>query len=160
MFHTQYTARERGRFYQPVGSPEKITYSPVFDEKGHLSLIESGKENLYAYIQSHKDSVDIHVLLKRYANGEVDVLSKVQGAYGDFTAMPKTYAEMLNIINRGEVFFNELPVETRASFGHSFSQFLAAMDQPGFLEKIGLSAKQAEKVVEQVSQEVKEVTAE
>lgn len=160
IFRTQYD--DHDRVIQPAGSRIKRIYASVFDEKGHLSLQECGKESFYDYIQSFKDSVDIHVLLKRFANGEVDVLNKVQGAYGDFTEMPKTYAEMLNIVNRGESFFNELPVETRAKFDHNFAVFLSSMDQPGFLENLGLSKKQIEQVEETVEKvdDVKEAVVE
>ena len=132
-FRTQF---EREPVKSNVGSREKITYGASYDEDGRIVLEEKGRENLYDYIQSHRDSCDIHVLLKRYANGEVDVLSQVQGSYGDFTEMPKTYAELLNKINEGETFFNSLPVETRAKFGHSFTQFMASLDSPDLYEML------------------------
>ena len=132
-FRTQF---EREPVKSNVGSREKITYGASYDEDGRIVLEEKGRENLYDYIQSHRDSCDIHVLLKRYANGEVDVLSQVQGSYGDFTEMPKTYAELLNRINEGETFFNSLPVETRAKFGHSFTQFMASLDSPDLYEML------------------------
>lgn len=132
-FRTQF---EREPVKSNVGSREKILYGASYDEDGRIVLEEKGRENLYDYIQSHRDSCDIHVLLKRYANGEVDVLSQVQGSYGDFTEMPKTYAELLNKINEGETFFNSLPVETRAKFGHSFTQFMASLDSPDLYEML------------------------
>lgn len=95
---------------------------------------------LYSFIQSHADSVDIHVLLARYKNGEVDALSRVQGAYGDFTDMPTTYAELLNRVNEGKAFFESLPVDIRAKFDHNFAQFMAGMDKPDFLDKLGISS--------------------
>lgn len=159
-FRTQW---ERHAVKSNVGSPEKVTYGASYDEDGRIVLEEKGRENLYDYIQSFRDSCDIHVLLKRYANGEVDVLSKVQGSYGDFTEMPKTYAELLNKINEGEMFFNSLPVETRAKFGHSFTQFMASLDSPDLYEMLtGKKSVSEEPVVEEpvvenpVVKEVKE----
>lgn len=128
----------RERKYANAGSPVKTIYKPVFDKNGVMELEEAGEENLYDYIQSFRDSVDIHVILKRFANGEVDVLNRVQGAYGDFTVMPRTYAELLNRVNEGRQFFESLPVETREKFNHSFEQFMASMDAPDFLERAGL----------------------
>ena len=88
-FKTQYDARDR--VFTDPGSPEHITYAGHYDEKGRVVLEESGRENIYDFIQSHAESCDIHVLMKRYQNGDVDALSQKQGFYGDFLDFPKTY---------------------------------------------------------------------
>lgn len=121
------------------GSRFKILYSPVFDSNGHMSLVVSGKEDLYEYIQSHADSVDIHIILKRFAMGDVSVLSRVQGTYGDFTQMPKTFAEALNTLVAAEQYFNSLPVEVRQRFNHNFNEFIASMDSPSFASDMGIT---------------------
>lgn len=123
MFRTQFQPHERVR--SGHGDPIKILYTPEFDKKGVMNLVESGRENLYDFIQSHADSVDIHVILKRFQDGDASVLSRVQGAYGDFTQMPKTYAEMLNSLIAAENAFNALPVDERAKYGHSFQRWLS-----------------------------------
>lgn len=102
-FSTQY--RSRTRFISNGGQRERILYQPKFDENGVMDLVESGKEDLYDFIQSHAEAVDIHVILARFQNGDVDALSRVQGAYGDFTNMPTSYAELLNRVNEGQSFF-------------------------------------------------------
>lgn len=136
-FITQYDSHQR--IFSNGGSPEHVLYSPVLDENGHLELVESGVENIYDMIQSHKDSCDINLLVKRFAAGEYDVLEKRQGQYLDATQFPATYAEMLNNVIDGEKKFYELPVEVRARFGHSFTQWLAAMDNmPDWLSKMGV----------------------
>lgn len=138
-FRTQYDPSER--VYAEPGSPVKTLYSPVFDKSGVWHLEESGKHDLYAEIQSHADSVDIHVILQRFQSGDVSVLQRVQGTYGDFTSMPKTFAEALNTMIAAEQYFMSLPVETRAQFGHNFNQFIASMDAPDFTSKMGLDPK-------------------
>lgn len=136
-FRTQYDVHDR--VPSQLGSRVKSVYSPVFDKNGVIDLEETGKENLYDYIQSHKDSVDIHKILDRFAQGDVQALSRVQGLSGDFTDMPKTYAEALNAVISAEQTFNSLPVDTRAKFGHSFSQFLAQTGTPAWLSAMGIS---------------------
>lgn len=136
-FKTQYDSRSR--VYQPNGDPIKILYGPKFDGNGRMYLVETGRENLYEYIQSHADSVDINVLLKLYQSGDTTVLSRVQGAYGDFTQLPKTFAEALNTLIAAEQYFNGLPVETRAQFNHNFNQFIASMDSPDFSSRMGIA---------------------
>lgn len=132
---------DHARVYQQPGDPEKTVYSPVFDKEGNFDLQPSGKEDLYGFIQSHADSVDIHVILDRFARGDVSALSKVQGTYGDFTTVPKTYAELLNAVIQGEQYFMTLPVETRAAFDHDFRKWMAGMDDmPSWLSKMGLDS--------------------
>lgn len=138
-FRTQYQTLVPDKPVSEPGSPVKTLYGPVFDNNGVMDLQEIGKHNLYDEIQSHADSVDIHVLLKMYErDGDASIFSRIQGAYGDFTSMPKTFAEALNTMIAAEQYFNGLPVETRAKFGHSFSQFLAGMDSPTWASDMGI----------------------
>lgn len=113
-------------------------FSGSYNERGQVELKEDGTEDIYAFIQSFAESTDIHSILRRYQNGEVDVLEKVQGFYGDITEMPKTYAEALQRIADSEKVFWSLPVDVRAKFGHSFSAFLAASNDTDFLDKLGV----------------------
>ncbi len=135
-FKTQYDTHDR--IFSDPGSPEHITYAGHYDENGRVVLEESGRENIYDYIQSYAESCDIHVLMKRYQNGDVDALSQKQGFFGDFLDFPKTYAEALNHMNEMERKFMSLPVETREKFGNSFTEFLAASAEPDFLERLGI----------------------
>lgn len=145
VFRTQYQSHDR--VLQEPGSGDKVLYSPYYDEDGRLELEVSGKENLYEYIQSHAPGVDIHVILSRFAEtGDVTLLNRVQGLSIDATTMPKTYAEALNAMISAETYFKGLPVEVRAKFDHSFEQFLAAMDKPGFLGKLGILSEAEQQV--------------
>lgn len=135
-FKTQYDARERTE--SNPGNPVKQLFSGFYNEKGQVELREDGTENLYDFIQSFAESTDIHTIMRRFTNGEVDVLEKVQGFYGDITDMPHTYAEALQRIADSEKVFMSLPVEVRAKFGHNFGEFLAASQDPDFLDRLGV----------------------
>lgn len=151
-FMTQYD--KRGRFTTSPGSPIHKIYGGHYDEKGRVVLQETGQENIYDFIQSHAESCDIHVLMKRFQNGDVSALSSRQGFYGDVLDFPKTYAEALNHMHEMESQFMELPVEVRAKFNHSFQEFLASSGEPDFMEKLGLS--QSAPVSTPVSESVSE----
>lgn len=144
IFRTQY---DRERQVCEPGSRIHKTYGGHYDEKGRVVLEETGEINLYDEIQSHAESVDIHVLMKRYANGDVEALSKQQGFYGDVLDFPKTYAEALNHMNEMEKRFMALPLEVREKFGHSFSEFLAASGESDFLERLGIASEPIEEPV-------------
>lgn len=135
MFRTQY---DRHRVLSEPGQREKVTYGGHYDEKGRVVLEEIGRVNLYDEIQSHADSVDIHVLMQRYKNGDPDALSRAQGLYLDATVFPKTYAEALNHMVDMERSFMSLPVEIREKFNNSFSEFLASSGESDFMERLGL----------------------
>lgn len=135
-FNTQYD--RRAPVYQEPGSGIKVVYSSRYSDKGVLDLVATGSENLYDYIQSHKESTDIHVLLERFVNGEDDVLSRMQGFYADVTSMPKTYAEVLNAVIVGEETFARLPIDVKQRFDNSFAVWLSSMDKPDFSERMGV----------------------
>ncbi len=139
-FKTQYDARDRIK--SNPGNPIKQLYSGSYNERGQVELKEDGTENIYDFIQSFAESTDIHSILRRFENGEVDVLEKVQGFYADVTDMPKSYAEALQRIADSEKVFMSLPVDVRAKFGHSFSEFLAASNDADFLERLGVQVDQ------------------
>lgn len=126
------------RVYATPGDKVKTLYSPTFDEFGHMELKESGKENLYDYIQSHKESCDIHVILARFVNGDVNALARRQMFYADLTEFPTTYADVVNTMHGAEDYFTHLPVEVRAKFGHDFNKFLASLDNPQTLVDLGI----------------------
>ena len=139
-FKTQFDARDRIKSHP--GNPIKQLFAGSYNERGQVELKEDGTEDLYAYIQSFAESTDIHSILRRFENGEVDVLEKVQGFYGDITEMPRTYAEALQRIADSEKVFMSLPVDVRAKFNHSFSEFLSASQDADFLDRIGLKPEE------------------
>lgn len=120
------------------GDPDKVLYSPSFDSSGHMELKEVGKESLYQFIQSHKESTDIRVILARFTAGDTTALAKRQMFYADLTEFPTTYADVVNTMHGAEDYFTHLPVEIRAKFGHDFNKFLASLDNPQTLVDLGI----------------------
>ena len=95
------------------GSPIHEIYSPVVKDDGSIELEVSGVENTDEYIQSFLESCDINVIVSRIENGELDLLNQRTGSFGDFTDMPKTFAEMLQLKIDSELMFNSLPIEIK-----------------------------------------------
>lgn len=127
MFATQFT-RQGERQLSNVGSGMKDIYKMHVDDDGKRELCKSGQYNLYAEIQSYKDSVSIDYILSRFVNGDETALSRAQGIYGDFTEMPKTMAELQQRIIDAEDLFYQLPLDIRAQYNHSPSEFYAQLD--------------------------------
>lgn len=148
VFPTQFDARDRT--ISNVGDRIKQLYEARVDNNGTIDLVEAGRENLYDYIQSFKESCDINTIVKRFASGDTDVLARRQATYGDFTQFPGTYADLLNTVIQGENYFNSLPLETRAKFNHSFREWMASMDNmQEFVEKMGFSENSSHSSTEQ-----------
>ncbi len=128
MFDTQFTRLGVSGDNSKTGSGMKDTFKMHVDENGKRELKKSGEYNLYADIQSYKDSCSIDYILTRFVNGDETALSRVQGIYGDFTQMPKTLAELQQRVIDAENLFNNLPLEIRAQYNHSASEFFAQLD--------------------------------
>lgn len=110
------------------GDGMKKTYKMFVDDDGKRELKPNGEYNLYMEIQSHKDSVSIASIMQRFVNGDDTALSRVQGIYGDFTNMPTTPAELAQRVIDAEYLFNNLPLDIRAQYNHSASEFFAQLD--------------------------------
>ena len=128
MFQTQFDRLGTRGVPSVPGSGMKPTYKMHVDDDGKRELRKSGEYNLYAEIQSYKDSVSIDYILARFVNGDETALSRAQGIYGDFTGMPTTMAELQQRIIDAEDLFYQLPLDIRGQYNHSPSEFYAQLD--------------------------------
>lgn len=151
-FNTAYD--EHPRIFADPGNRKVQRYRSRYNEIGQLELVPNGQDDLYDMIQSHAESVNIDTILSKFVAGDPDALAKVQGTFGDFTNLPTSYAEMLNIINESEQFFEQLPLDVREKFNHNFGEFISAMDGRDFAERMGWSQQDHVPVQESVSSEV------
>lgn len=141
-FRSQYDGHSR--VYLDPGDPVKHVYEGRYDAQGRFDLEEVGQEDFYAYIQSHRDSVEIHALLQRFNAGDESAFSRRQGFFADVSEMPKTYAEVLQSVLVGEQTFNRLPVEVKRKFNNSFSEWLASFGTEAFTASLGFQVPSAE----------------
>lgn len=123
--------------YTEKGESIKVTYSSKVNDDGTIELIPSGKEDWQAYIGSFADECDINTIVARFVNGDVNALSVRNGVYGDFTEMPKTYAEMLQLQIDAQNQFNSLPLDIKEKFNNDFNQFIATAGSEEWLNKLG-----------------------
>ena len=121
-----------------AGSEIRVIYEPKVNDDGSIDLIKVGEENIQDYIQSHADSCDLRIIIKRYLNGDESVLNQRALAFGDTTKYPKTYAEMLQLQMDATLAFNELPVELKDKFNNDPNQFFAQAGTDEFYEKLGV----------------------
>ena len=82
-----------------------------------IDLTEDGQVDMYDSIQELSDYVDIDNIVKRYNNGEIDVLEKVQGFYGDLTTLPVDMRGIYDLNAQGKNLFDSLPSDVREQIG-------------------------------------------
>ena len=138
------------------GSPEKIEYQlRVVD--GEEKLVVTGKSDWYAYIQSHKDSVDIHKILERCAMlDDYSPLMRMPAQFMDVTEMPKNLAEAHTMIKDAKNYFDMLPIEIKEKYENNYMQFIQDIGSEKFINNVSKfldSIKQVNEVKEKVSDE-------
>lgn len=127
------------KFSNP-GSPERLVRAAVVEDDGSVVVKVVGKEDLRELINSHADECNIAYLVERAVNGDETALNQRVGSYGDFTQLPKTYAEMLQRVIDAKSYFEGLDPKIKANFGNDVFKFIAQMDEPDWIEKAGLKS--------------------
>lgn len=106
-------------------------YQLVMKEDGVYDLEQVGYTDLHKLIQSHKDSVDINLIMSRIENGETDLLERAKGFYADVTELPINLKDALNVGLQGERLFENLPVDVK----EKFSSYVDMVNNPERLFK-------------------------
>lgn len=153
-FPTKYD--EHLRVHCENGERMRIEYQLVIGENGTEELKPTGMHDLYEEIQSHADSVDLGLIMARYAAGDSDALEKVQGFYGDISGMPMKLQDVMNINIRGKELFDSLPQKYKDLFGNNYIKFI---DEPEILaaklrEVENSSIKQYAENIEKIKEEI------
>lgn len=148
-FPTKYNHSETP--YTNCGDPIKIEYAiRVVD--GETTLCEVGKSNLYEYIQSHADSVDLHKILERCAMlDDYSALNRMPAAFMDVTNMPKTLAEAFAMTQDAKNFFDMMPTYIKNQYGDNFVEFIKDIGSDNFTKNVtsfldSIAVKEEEKV--------------
>lgn len=121
----------------------------VFEERiieGTRRLVKTGLNPLNEFVQKSLPETQIYNILRKYENGNVDVLSKTFGQYFDSTDMPRTLQDAQNALIKAEVYFDKLPVDVKNKFNNSCSAFLDSVFDGTLQSKLG-TVKGAESLV-------------
>lgn len=76
------------------GDRYRDEYTGKVLENGVIELVPNGKTDVYAQIQADAEANSIPAILARFENGDSSGFD-ARPLYGDFTELPKTYAEFL-----------------------------------------------------------------
>lgn len=125
-------------FHTDPGSPVKILYSPIVLPNGEVEIKESGKVDLQEKYNSQLEKTDMSWILNQIALGNTDVINQGQPLYGDFTDMPKSYAEVLQLYIDGQRSFDALSTDIKSKFDNDFMKWFASAGTPDWIDKMGI----------------------
>lgn len=139
------------------GSPLRTIYEAVYDKNKNIVITEKGTEDFSAYINSFADSVNIHVLLARFMNGDKEALLQRAGAYIDISSLPTNINEFIELSRNAENLFNTLPKAVKEKFNNNLVEFISTIGDKEWIEKMDTSEFNEQiKVVEDSKQRTKE----
>lgn len=133
-------------FVTSSGDRYRHLFSPIVCSDGTITLVESGTEDIQEYINSFRDQTDMTYILQRMAAGDTSVLNQKEPMFGDFTNMPATYAEALQLVMDREAQFMMLPVDVRNKFDNDFRKWFAQSGSDGWYEKMDSVISKSEKI--------------
>lgn len=129
--------KRRERTYAPTGDGYEPKMEMNIDEYGHKELVHAGKTNLYEKIQASAEDCKIENILARAGQGDLSAFtgSKI---YADVSEQPRSLGEAQQMIQNIQNEFNSLPVEVRAKYNHSVSEYVAAYGTEEWAKTLGL----------------------
>lgn len=129
--------QRRERTYAPTGDGTEPKMEMKIDEYGHKELEQVGTTNLYEKIQLSAEDCNIENILARAGQGDLTAFtgSKI---YADVTDQPKNLADAQRKIQAIQNEFNSLPIEVRAKYNHSVSEYVAAYGSEEWAKNLGL----------------------
>lgn len=130
-------------FKSPVGDLFHDILSPSFRPDGTFELKVTDRVDIKQEINSHRDETDMAFILSRLMVGDDSVLNPRPPMYGDFTQLPTSYAEMLNMVLDGERYFDSLPLEIRNQFDNDRSKWFATIGSDTWLDAMGFERRPA-----------------
>lgn len=118
------------------GSGEKPIYSTELDEHGILKVVRTGYQDMQQLINSHLGEVEIHSVLERFSMGLVSNVRDHGLQYGDFTQLPTSMADILNLQHKVEQAFDSLSDELKAKYHNSKNEWLSKAGSLDWLKDI------------------------
>lgn len=136
------------------GNRMKVERRLRFDDEGRPYLEEYAETDLNAYIQTHESSVNVNNIVARYAMGDETALERADAFYADISDMPVKLQDVLNINQKAQEVFAQMPQEIIDLYNGNYIEFV---NDPERMKK--LQVNNEEKPVEKPVETVEKVTA-
>lgn len=130
----------------PIGSRELPTYGIRLDERGSKVVYETGKKDIYEFIQSSLEETKISNIIRRAVGGDPTALAAVRGQYLDVSAVPTNLMDFQNLMLRVQREFAQLSAAQREKFDNSVDRYAALYGSDEWASALGLKKE----IVEQI----------
>lgn len=121
------------------GDSMHTIYASRISADGSIELRPKDQIDIQMEINSHAGECDMSLILARLQSGDTSVLNSSQPIYGDLTKFPKTYAEMLQIVSDGDLYFSSLPKEIRAKFDFDKYKWFSSIGTQSWYDRMKVS---------------------
>lgn len=120
-----------------AGETIKPVFSGSYNPDGTIRLTQIDTLDIKKEINSYRSQCDMSIILSKLMAGDTSVLSQRVPMYGDFTSFPKTYADMLTMVQRGAELFDQLPADVRAAFDNDRAKWFAQIGSEKWNNEMG-----------------------
>lgn len=145
----------------PSGDKIQYEHRENIDKNGKRTLIKDVAINAYDKIQTSREQCEIETILRKATEGDLSVLSMVNGNYLDITDAPNSLAEAQQFVMRSKREFDKLPDETRKKFEYNAEIYVANYGTKMWEDAVGITAaREAEKAAKQAEKDLKKLQKE
>lgn len=133
----------------PIGDGTAPVYEEFF-ENGQYDLRETGKENLFDFVQASKEETLVYNIIERYRRGDLTALSQRVGQFIDVVGMPTNLAEAHQVMLDVQRKFETLAPDVKSKFDNDVNVFVDVVSHstPDKLRELfGVTASDVKSVV-------------
>ena len=139
-----------------AGEGVRRTYMWERNEKGEKVLRLDQTIDQQAEIDSYLEETKIENIIRRASidpNIAARIAPELGGGIQDYTQMPKTLAELQNIMIRAEQIWDEVPKEIKLKFDNDVDKFVASFGTVEWAKNLGIyEEKQTEAKVTEATE--------
>lgn len=122
-------------FVSSSGDRYRNEYTGKVLDNGVIELVLNGKTDVYAQIQADAEANSIPAILARFENGDASGFD-ARPLYGDFTDLPKSYAEFLQRQIDAQHVWETLDPKMKIKFDNDMNQFFATAGTKEWIDKL------------------------
>ena len=140
-------------FVTPCGDTVRETFQVKSNSDGTRELVKNGEILISDYVNSFRDECLIENIVRRYQNGDINALNRVQGAYIDQTILPKDLHQAHLLLENARGYYENCSEDIKDKY-RTFSDFIAAFGSGEVVEDVVREIYSP--FVEKIPEEVKE----
>lgn len=116
-------------------------------DDGKIELVVTGKIDLWEMHKAQADQCDINNIVKRFQDGDISVLSRVQGNFVDVSNMPSDLRGVMDMASNIRIGFDKLPDVIKDKFA-DFNEFIDTAGSIEWFNKFNVESEVKEDVKE------------